>query len=78
MARLDPFWDVACDYQDFLRLGFMLLIFLFVLSLIGLWFAKEGTNAYAISIVNFGIISVLGVVVALMSRACAKRNRRYY
>lgn len=78
MARFDDFWEVACDFQDHLRIAFMVVIFLFVLTLISIWFADEGTDAYAISILNFAVLSVLGIAVAWMNRVCAHREREYY
>lgn len=78
MARFESFWEVICDFRYFLRIGFMLVIFLFVLAVISLVLAERGTNAYAISIVNFVLVSALGLVVGWMNYVCASRERQYY
>lgn len=78
MARFEAFWELICTYRYFLRLAFMLVVFLFVLAVLGLLFAERGTNAYAISIVNFALIAVLGVFVAGLNWVCANREREYY
>lgn len=78
MAPFEAFWEVACDYRPYLLMAFMLVVFLFILSIISLIFAREGTGAYVISILNFAMISILGIVVAGINYVCAKRARRYY
>lgn len=78
MARFEEFWKLACDYQIYLRIGFMMMVFFFILSVLGLWLAEPGTGAYAISIVNFAMVAVMGLVLAYMNRVCANRARQYY
>lgn len=78
MARYEQFWDTVCDYALYLQLGFMIMIFLFVLSVIALLLADPGTGAFAISVLNFAMVAVVGGVLAWMNRVCANRARRHY
>lgn len=78
MARFEKFWNVVCDYVGLLRIGFMFSLFLFVLSVIGLVLAPRGTNAFAISVVNFVLVAVVGGVVVWMNLVCRRWDRRYY
>lgn len=78
MARFEEFWELACEFRYLLRIGFMVVVFLFVLSVMALLLAERGTDAYAISIVNFALVAVLGVFVAWMNWVCANRESEYY
>lgn len=78
MARFEEFWEVACDYHYILRIAFMFVVFLFVLTVLSLLLAPRGTDAYAISLVNFVLVSALGLLVGWVNYVCASRERRYY
>lgn len=78
MARFDEFWEVVCDFRYILRIGFMFVVFLFVLAVLSLILAERGTDAYAISLFNFVAVSALGLTIAYMNWVCANRDRQYY
>lgn len=78
MARFEEFWELACDFKQMLRLAFMFVVFLLVLSMMGLLLAERGTASYAISIFNFVAVAVLGLVIGGVNRVCSNREREYY
>lgn len=77
MSRFEPFWEVMCAYTQFLWLGVMTMLFLFVLGLLSLWFADPGTASYAITIVSLAMILVAGSAVSGMFWVCRKRTQRF-
>jgi hypothetical protein len=78
MARFEAFWDVMCDYMQYLWLGVMLMIFLFVLALFSLYFARPGTGSFAIAIVDTILIVTIGSVLSGMFWVCDQRKKQAY
>lgn len=73
MARLEPFWKVACDFRDYMWLGLSVLFFLFILTVVGLVLAPPGTASELISYVNLSIVLTTGAVVGGMYWVCVQR-----
>lgn len=78
MARFEAFWDVVCDYRDFVWIGFMVCLFFLVLTLFSLFFGTPGTASYLISLLNLAMILVLGTVLGGMFWVCQKRQTKEY
>ncbi|ELY25773.1 hypothetical protein C499_12860 [Halogeometricum borinquense DSM 11551] len=56
------FGSIVCDYQDQLRIGFMLGLLLLVFTVLSFPFIEPGTAAYAI--IRIDLILVLFLIVA--------------
>lgn len=78
MVDTEPFWEHICQYTPYLWLGFMVILFLFVLTIISLLFAPVGSNAFGITLANLVLSVSMGTVLMFMYRKCAKRQRQYY
>lgn len=78
MGRLDPFWDVMCQYREFLWLGVMVLLFLFILTLFSLLLAPSGSASQLVAAGNFVLIVATGVVMLVMYRICLGREKSSY
>jgi Na+/proline symporter len=75
MARFEAFWEVACDHVAYLWVGFTVVLFLFILSLLALALAPRGTGSFYIALVDLGLVVVAGAVVGGMYWTCARRRR---
>lgn len=78
MSRLEPFWDVTCDYRDYLWLGIMVLIFLFVLTGMSIVLAPQNTGSFIVAMMNFALLLVTGGVMGGMFYKCLQRERDGY
>lgn len=75
MGRLDPFWDQMCQYKDFVWLGVMVMLFLLVLTLMSLLFARPGSASFLVAAGNFVLVVVVGGVMLVMYRICLGYER---
>ena len=78
MARFEAFWDVMCDYMHFLWLGIMVLIFLMVLTIIGLVVAEPAPGSFYVAMMNVAMILATGAVMGWMFSVCYRREREPY
>lgn len=78
MARFEAFWEVMCDYMHYLWLGVMTALFLFILALMGLYFAEPGTGSFAINLINIVLILGFGTAVSGMFWVCDQRRKREF
>lgn len=75
MARFEAFWSIVCDYREFVWLGLTTLLFLFVLSVVGLVLSPPGSGSRAISYVNVALVLVTGALLGSMYWICLERTR---
>lgn len=78
MARFEKFWTVMCDYRDFLWLGVMVLIFLFILNVISLLWVRPGSASFVVAIINTVMLVLAGGVVGGMYWTCMRRQTDVY
>lgn len=78
MARFEAFWDVVCDYRDFMWLGVMGCLFFLILTIISLLWGTPGTAAYYISLLNLAMVVGLGSVLGWMFWVCHRRRTKKY
>lgn len=78
MARFEEFWVVACDYRPYMWLGFMMMLFFFILTVMSLVLADQGSAAFSISMLNGVLTVVVGGILGWMFRVCGKREERTY
>lgn len=78
MGRLDPFFDVMCQYRDFIWLGVMVVLFLFILTVFSLLLADPGSGSQAIALFNLALVLVLGTSMLALYRGCLKREAQGY
>lgn len=62
MSWIDEFWAHVYDHRQYGWLLFVLLVFLLLLTGVSLLFGQPGTTSYTISIVNLGIILLVGLL----------------
>lgn len=62
MSWIDEFWAHVYDHRQYSWLLFVLLVFLLLLTGVSLLFGQPGTTSYTISIVNLGIILLVGLL----------------
>lgn len=60
MSWIDAFWAHVYDHRQYGWLLFVLLVFLLLLTAISLLFGEPGTGSYTISILNLGLILLVG------------------
>jgi uncharacterized membrane protein len=78
MSRLDPFWEVMCQYKDFIWLGVMVVLFLAVLTVMSLLLAPPGSASSIVAYMNLFLVVVLGLLLGGMYRKCATREAEGY
>lgn len=78
MSRLEPFWEVMCQYKDFIWLGVMVVLFLAILTVMSLLLAPPGSASSVVAYMNLVLVVVLGLLMAGMYHTCAKREAGGY
>lgn len=78
MARFEAFWDVMCDFRDYLWIGIMVLIFFLILTIISLAWGDPGTASYNIALLNLAMILGAGAVMGWMFWVCQQRRTKEY
>jgi hypothetical protein len=72
--RWDRFWDVLCDFYEYLWAGFGLTVVMLALS-VGSYFIVDRTTGSFI-IVQWNIVMLTGLLIAItfFLRRCSERN----
>jgi hypothetical protein len=75
MSVGDEFWNLVYGARQYLWLFLFYLLFMFVLSVFGIYFSNPGTASQVIAYINIAVILVVGAIAATMFWYSTKRYK---